>query len=416
MKRLFSLLPLFISIFVCSSCEVGNALIDTAHGFVYNYTNNYVNRSGDQQLVDNWNNIKNDLKPDQSYAAATGSSIAKGDWKGVIINSAGAGAVAAGVDENLVALGESGITNWINGNKKATVIDIAQIGTHIAAGSAANKIDQLFDSQRKINQINQEYRENSRNGMSESEARKIKNSKIGQEIGNVINWGIERDKEIKKEKLLRHKQIRDAIIQRGYSYSEAKYISSFIEEFGYTRNKDGSIASIEDVLNQYNVGYKTSSSEDSFFDNNIVINKPKETNSIASPVNIEQKPSENLIVNNEQENAIKLIEETVLNCYALDETNLSAAKKMELDQVAKKMMQFENIIITIVGHTCNIGTQEVNQNIGERRAKAAKNYLMSKGVSENRIQIESRDFAEPVAKNDNEDHRRQNRRVTFIVK
>ena len=41
---------------------------------------------------------------------------------------------------------------------------------------------------------------------------------------------------------------------------------------------------------------------------------------------------------------------------------------------------------------------------------------MSKGVSENRIQIKSRDFAEPVAENDTEDHRRQNRRITFIVK
>ena len=105
----------------------------------------------------------------------------------------------------------------------------------------------------------------------------------------------------------------------------------------------------------------------------------------------------------------------VLDSYAFDNTDLSEAQKQDLDNVADKMKQFNDINIVVIGHTCNLGTLKANQNVGTRRAQEAKQYLMEKGISEDRIQTESRDYSEPVVANDSEEHRKQNRRVTFEI-
>ena len=69
----------------------------------------------------------------------------------------------------------------------------------------------------------------------------------------------------------------------------------------------------------------------------------------------------------------------------------------------------ENIELT--GHTDNTGTEESNMDLGMRRAKAIQNILIAKGVDKNLISIESKGETKPVATNDTEAGRHQNRRV-----
>jgi outer membrane protein OmpA-like peptidoglycan-associated protein len=67
--------------------------------------------------------------------------------------------------------------------------------------------------------------------------------------------------------------------------------------------------------------------------------------------------------------------------------------------------------ITLIGHTDNVGTAENNQQLGLDRANAIKRLLESKGVSAAQISVDSKGMTQPVATNDTETGRRENRRV-----
>ncbi len=70
----------------------------------------------------------------------------------------------------------------------------------------------------------------------------------------------------------------------------------------------------------------------------------------------------------------------------------------------------------VVGHTCNIGSNEVNYRIGLDRALRVKKYLVEQGVPEDKIQIKSMGEKEPKYTNDSPANRAKNRRVEIIVK
>ncbi|MEM9897700.1 MAG: OmpA family protein, partial [Bacteroidota bacterium] len=66
-----------------------------------------------------------------------------------------------------------------------------------------------------------------------------------------------------------------------------------------------------------------------------------------------------------------------------------------------------------IGHTDNVGTEYRNQKLSVRRAKACFDYLTSKGISPSRMNYGGFGQTKPVANNDTEDGRSQNRRVEF---
>ena len=67
--------------------------------------------------------------------------------------------------------------------------------------------------------------------------------------------------------------------------------------------------------------------------------------------------------------------------------------------------------VTVVGHTCNIGTVPYNQALSERRAQAAVNFLVDQNVERGQIRWEGRGELDPKYSNDTEESRRRNRRV-----
>ena len=102
--------------------------------------------------------------------------------------------------------------------------------------------------------------------------------------------------------------------------------------------------------------------------------------------------------------------------YKLDKVKLTSEQKNELDKVISFMKKWPNAKITIVGHTCSIGSNMVNNRVGLNRAHQAKLYMVSHGIDESRIEELSKAASEPVTGNDTEKGRLQNRRITFIVK
>ena len=71
--------------------------------------------------------------------------------------------------------------------------------------------------------------------------------------------------------------------------------------------------------------------------------------------------------------------------------------------------------IRIIGHTCEIGYNNVNQKKGLKRAEEGKKYLIDKGVASERIFIESKGKTDPIAPNTSSENRKKNRRIEFVV-
>ncbi len=111
----------------------------------------------------------------------------------------------------------------------------------------------------------------------------------------------------------------------------------------------------------------------------------------------------------------KLIVETPLSGYAVNSTKLTPAMEKLLDEKVKILKERSDMTVTLVGNTCGLGSEEVNERIGFERANHARNYLISKGVDPQKLKINSKGKRAPIAKNSTEAERRQNRRVTFEV-
>ena len=77
-------------------------------------------------------------------------------------------------------------------------------------------------------------------------------------------------------------------------------------------------------------------------------------------------------------------------------------------------MNYNDYDVTIVGHTDSKGTEAYNMGLGQRRADSVKAKLLEFGLVSDRILgTESRGESEPVATNDTEEGRAQNRRIEF---
>lgn len=88
---------------------------------------------------------------------------------------------------------------------------------------------------------------------------------------------------------------------------------------------------------------------------------------------------------------------------------------VELDKVVEMMRQNPSIHIELGGHTDNVGTEASNQTLSEQRAKAVYDYLVSHGVEQSRLSYKGYGSSRPVASNDTDEGRRENRRTVFTV-
>lgn len=86
-----------------------------------------------------------------------------------------------------------------------------------------------------------------------------------------------------------------------------------------------------------------------------------------------------------------------------------------LTNLANSLKEYPNTDVVIVGHTDSVGTYQYNQDLSERRARAAANYLISRGVPASRIRASGLGETEPIASNDTEQGRAQNRRVEVAI-
>ncbi|MFZ4381108.1 MAG: OmpA family protein [Sandarakinorhabdus sp.] len=82
-----------------------------------------------------------------------------------------------------------------------------------------------------------------------------------------------------------------------------------------------------------------------------------------------------------------------------------------LDQVAQTLASYQSTFIDVTGHTDSTGSDAINQPLSERRAAAVADYLQYQGVQRARMATRGYGAQFPVASNDSEAGRAQNRRV-----
>ncbi len=101
--------------------------------------------------------------------------------------------------------------------------------------------------------------------------------------------------------------------------------------------------------------------------------------------------------------------------FATNKSNLNATAKKSLDEFAVSLQNNPQTNVQIYGHTDNTGSLAVNQRLSKERALSVLNYLSNAGVSKDRMVSDGFDYQFPVASNDTEAGRAQNRRVEVYI-
>lgn len=168
-------------------------------------------------------------------------------------------------------------------------------------------------------------------------------------------------------------------------------------------------------------GYKIS--EESFDLSYLKSSKSFSRNFYLEPIEtLEEEPE---IVEND---AIESVEKTTApvevnkNTFRLDkvyfnlgEATLQSASYPQLEGLASMMLADPEMRIQLVGHTDNQGDSKLNKRLSLRRAYNVREYLIDKGIDGKRIKFKGVGGDSPIAPNDTEENRQQNRRVEFVI-
>jgi outer membrane protein OmpA-like peptidoglycan-associated protein len=101
--------------------------------------------------------------------------------------------------------------------------------------------------------------------------------------------------------------------------------------------------------------------------------------------------------------------------FDFDSDVVRGASGDNLTELANSLKKYAESDVLIVGHTDAVGTDSYNQSLSERRAESAARYLSSQGVDRSRVDTEGMGEVEPVATNDTDTGRSQNRRVEVAI-
>lgn len=126
-----------------------------------------------------------------------------------------------------------------------------------------------------------------------------------------------------------------------------------------------------------------------------------------------QKVLDDAEVRREGEGIVVKFKEQVL--FAFNSSDLGSNAQTNLNKLVDVLNRYPDTDITVIGHTDSIGTDAYNQTLSEKRANAVISYLRSHNIASSRLTAKGMGESDPVAANDTEDGRAQNRRVEFVI-
>ena len=99
--------------------------------------------------------------------------------------------------------------------------------------------------------------------------------------------------------------------------------------------------------------------------------------------------------------------------FDLNKSSLNPESIKNLDKKVSILKKYPDIQLIIFGNTCDIGNDSYNFQLGYKRAEVARDYMLSKGISKDRLKISTMSKFEPQLPNTNEENRTHNRRDDF---
>jgi outer membrane protein OmpA-like peptidoglycan-associated protein len=101
--------------------------------------------------------------------------------------------------------------------------------------------------------------------------------------------------------------------------------------------------------------------------------------------------------------------------FAFNSADLNAQFYPVLDKVAGTLKEYDKSVVEVAGHTDSVGSDAYNQSLSERRANSVADYLSNHGMSRTRMVTVGAGEGHPVASNDTEEGRAENRRVEITI-
>lgn len=101
--------------------------------------------------------------------------------------------------------------------------------------------------------------------------------------------------------------------------------------------------------------------------------------------------------------------------FDFNSSNLTALAKSNLDKLSEVLNNNPDTNINIYGYTDSKGSDDYNLALSGRRANAVRDYLVAKGIASSRMFPQGMGEKDPVATNDTDAGRAQNRRVEFAI-
>jgi outer membrane protein OmpA-like peptidoglycan-associated protein len=114
-------------------------------------------------------------------------------------------------------------------------------------------------------------------------------------------------------------------------------------------------------------------------------------------------------------NDVVRITMTNQTAFDTDSTAIKPGFHTTLDKLADVVVRYNKTALTVVGHTDNVGSNDYNQKLSQRRALSVAQYLESKRVDSMRLALSGKGETQPVASNASEGGRQANRRVEIYV-
>lgn len=101
--------------------------------------------------------------------------------------------------------------------------------------------------------------------------------------------------------------------------------------------------------------------------------------------------------------------------FATNSSTLNAASRSSLDKFATSLQNNPDTDVKIYGHTDSTGSDAINNPLSQRRAESVYNYLLSRGISGNRLESQGFGSSQPITDNTSVAGRSQNRRVEVYI-
>jgi outer membrane protein OmpA-like peptidoglycan-associated protein len=102
--------------------------------------------------------------------------------------------------------------------------------------------------------------------------------------------------------------------------------------------------------------------------------------------------------------------------FDFGKADLRRDAELNLAKVAVILSQFPEMAIVVEGHTDNVGSEDYNLKLSERRAKAVSDFLVSQGVDGTRMDTKGYGMSQPIASNATPEGRQKNRRVDLVIR